>query len=715
MEENNLIRRYNRSRRVVFWAIVALCLVVLVMSSLTFVESPPRPAQEDFVLGPGLSSDGRMVLLAAMRDGLQEVLISRDSGKIFTRTESPWPLRDSAPFMGIAPDSQSIVVLERNGTLHYLPVSCDNIQTDTIHGFSDANPVRGFFFIRDSFYVYGETPHIVAASWNFPREQAKYVVDGAKEIVSLDADSAGECVALVKSVNNRIEVYAGKTVRNISHDSSGKSINSIKNLVLDFNDTTGFHFTKQFIDNSGKSVYFGGGPFIQQGTSIDSIPMGGIIRSLSLRGNRPTLAILYNNGINYLVEKKENSWIINPVVTLETKYKNIQAALSIPVAACMIFIVWWRKRCLDIHASIKIRMEPNELVTKTEKPLTLQDEDLLGFAAIEEAITRIIRNPAVGMPMTIVVNGSWGSGKSSIMNRVREGLQQRQHKGRFMTTWVNAWHIQGEKSLLNSFLLNIIQCYERFYTPVSPFRIRIALARYMRLPFWKKFAFGFAAAMVTLFIFSLFLQVIPHGLRVRLGWIGTYCAGIHSVLNSGKGLTTDLFTPLGIVVLLILSVLFVKKQYIPAGLSTFFELVPHDSLSLDVEKDEIGSREKFRQEYWEIVAAGTKGTIVVVFIDDIDRTSGDKILELLEGINFISDTASRPPSAMEVEPNTIFVLGMDTREVARLVGSQLKKVNGSEESAEVLGARYIEKMVQLVVPVPFDSDDKEKLKRLYEN
>jgi hypothetical protein len=89
-------------------------------------------------------------------------------------------------------------------------------------------------------------------------------------------------------------------------------------------------------------------------------------------------------------------------------------------------------------------------------------------------------------------------------------------------------------------------------------------------------------------------------------------------------------------------------------------------------------------------------------------------LELLEGINFISDIASRPPEAGSTLPNTIFVLGMHTREVARLVGSQLNKINGAQSTPEQSGMLYIEKMTQLVVTVPFDSDNSEQLKKLYE-
>jgi len=156
----------------------------------------------------------------------------------------------------------------------------------------------------------------------------------------------------------------------------------------------------------------------------------------------------------------------------------------------------------------------------------------------------------------------------------------------------------------------------------------------------------------------------------------------------------------------------------PTGLSAFFELLPKNSFRLDAEAAAPGYREKFKKEYWEIVDAGRKDKRLVVFIDDIDRISGDKILELLEGINFISDIASRPNGTSREAPNTIFILGMYMAEVSKNLGKQLEKINGTDNSDSVragsLGSRYLEKMIQLIVPVPFDTTN-EKINYLYEN
>jgi hypothetical protein len=228
-------------------------------------------------------------------------------------------------------------------------------------------------------------------------------------------------------------------------------------------------------------------------------------------------------------------------------------------------------------------------------------------------------------------------------------------------------------------------------------------------------AFGFAVFLLGPFLLLLLSHLLPARDSRQWAWLGNYCSTITDVFFNASGWDKSVLSPISAGVLILLSILFVNRQFIPTGLSAFFQLLPSTDLQLDVEKAELGSREKFRRQYWEIMAAARKGTRVVIFIDDLDRISGDKILELLDGINFISDIASRPPEAAAIAPNTIFVLGMYTQEVARLVGTQLNHVNSSDIQPEALGMQYIEKMVQLIVPVPFETENNDKLKKLYEN
>ena len=487
-----------------------------------------------------------------------------------------------------------------------------------------------------------------------------------------------------------------------------------------------FPYTVQTVmDTTGAMAFYNWGPGLismapfSQFTTIDSLSFGGNITDFHPTNPNNGWAILANSHKNYLFRKQNGAWSLNPVLTKDQPNTPFHYSLWGFTIAALLGLLYVHYRCRQLRqqiaANIERLTEENALLTKSEKPLSLSDEDLLGFSSIEAAITRIIRNPQLELPMAIVISGTWGSGKSSMMNRIRQSLQQPPLDRRFMTTWFNAWHVQNEASLLNTFLLKIIGAYEFHYKFYSPFRVRLAWSRYSKLPFWKKLGFGFAAFLILPFLLLIILQILPVSNPRSLDWVDSYCVTLSNIFRQLGNFTPGMLTPVGASLLIVFSLVFLNRQFVPSGLSAFFELLPKNNFSLEVEKQDTGSREKFRQQYWQIMEAGRKDTRLVVFIDDLDRIEGDKILELLEGINFISDVASRPEDISPMPPNTIFILGMYTQEVARQVGAQLNKVNQSSIPDQALGALYIEKMVQLIVPVPFDSDNQEKLKRLYEN
>jgi hypothetical protein len=758
---DGLIGRYNRMKRYCYWLLLAFFVLGITYTVLVAWSDQQKSLLDEGRLGPDLVSNGKTVVVTAILDKLQEILVSVDSGKHFDRTGDTWPLRDSSLFLGIAPDSETIIGLEKNGILHRKPGGELRFLEDTLHLPYDS-AFNGFVFIpqTDSLLAFGQSNSIMQVNWkdlshrsflvdkDFPKSISDSLEGVLPTVVKAMAISPEKRFAAICFQKPYLSIATGFCFQPLAHSAEHPDTTKWDHLSLGYDqkkqvffyeaarqgilfsrwaidamkpqldlDTAQFPATQLLIDTAGLAVYYGNGPFIQQGKNLDSIPQGGVIRALAMQDNRPSLVIVQNFGNNYLFQNKGSGWSLNPVMTIDHSLDWWVVYFFIAT----FFAFWLMIYCYVASRRLRIRLiqpiveRTTPLLTKSERPLGRGDDDLLGFSAVESAITRIIRNPLLDLPMTIVISGNWGSGKSSMMNRIRESLQHRKLRRRFMTSWFNAWHLQGEANLLNTFLLNIIDCYERSYSGISAFRLKIAVSRYMRLHFWKKLAFGFALALLAPFLLLLVAKVLPGGDSHKWDWLGGYCKTITGIFFNSGGWDKKIVEPIGAGLLILLSIIFVNRQFIPAGLSTFFQLLPHEDLKLDVEKADIGSREKFRQQYWEIMGAAKKGVRLVIFIDDLDRIAGDRILELLEGINFISDIASRPPDAGKTIPNTIFVLGMYTKEVARLVGTQLNKVNSSDLPPEQLGMLYIEKMVQLIVPVPFDSSDKEKLQRLYEN
>lgn len=91
------------------------------------------------------------------------------------------------------------------------------------------------------------------------------------------------------------------------------------------------------------------------------------------------------------------------------------------------------------------------------------------FNAYIEAISRIIVYPENTTPLSIVINGRWGSGKTSLMKTLRKRLddQAKNPKGRkIRTIWFNAWKYSETDAMLASLVREIYDEIDRqkFFT-----------------------------------------------------------------------------------------------------------------------------------------------------------------------------------------------------------------------------------------------------------
>jgi hypothetical protein len=94
-------------------------------------------------------------------------------------------------------------------------------------------------------------------------------------------------------------------------------------------------------------------------------------------------------------------------------------------------------------------------------PKRPNEEDLFGIDKYKKGLIRFIQNSDT--PITIAIQGEWGSGKTSLMNSLQDILcgsymsaeEYKQHKHEFYSIWVNTW----QYSLLRSqeeTLINIV-------------------------------------------------------------------------------------------------------------------------------------------------------------------------------------------------------------------------------------------------------------------
>ena len=71
-----------------------------------------------------------------------------------------------------------------------------------------------------------------------------------------------------------------------------------------------------------------------------------------------------------------------------------------------------------------------------DKPVTLSDEDKFGISRYENALREFIENAET--PLTIALQGEWGSGKTSLMNMLKYHLCEADNAS-FYSIWINTW------------------------------------------------------------------------------------------------------------------------------------------------------------------------------------------------------------------------------------------------------------------------------------
>jgi hypothetical protein len=357
----------------------------------------------------------------------------------------------------------------------------------------------------------------------------------------------------------------------------------------------------------------------------------------------------------------------------------------------------------------------------SDDPIGLKDEDALGLLPIARSMARFLRNTETKPTVAIAVTGPWGSGKTSLMNLVKEELNERDVR----TVWFNAWHNQKEENLLAALLAAIrSQAVPPLWT-VSGFiyRLRVAWTRVGADPnatvAWLVFAIAAFIIVATHLdaaarilsqladrIGSLFSQPAENngpaasaaagaaapGAASAITSIGLSTGGVTAIVYAAKKLW-DLFKPL---------------KSIPADLLS--------TLSGQASTREMDQQLSFRYRFASEFAIFCDTLRrpphpgLVIFVDDLDRCAPKQTVDILEAINFVTSAG-----------RCFVVLGLDEEKVKAAIADSYKdmtlRLERSDSSRPIaqtaadlqqqklaelneFASRYLEKLIHLMVPVP---------------
>jgi hypothetical protein len=343
------------------------------------------------------------------------------------------------------------------------------------------------------------------------------------------------------------------------------------------------------------------------------------------------------------------------------------------------------------------------------------NNDALGFEPYVIAIAEFLLHEQTQPPLTLSVEGEWGSGKSSFMKMLEEYLREK--GGR--TVWFSAWRHDKAESVWAAFALSFIK---QISTPKNWRDLPRIILGHFKLQLWR---FNLEKGLFELIkALPVIIFVICASIAIPFILIVYGVEGINELIRATtsqdvfwskiNSVFKLLFTAVGVTL---------SGAGIFAGIKSllrnFQRLLqnPKNNLIKYIEAPDYKKQstfvEEFHEDFAKIVDAYVGNDRVYVFIDDLDRCEHPKSADLMQAINLmIAD-----------DPSVVFILGMDREKVAASLAVKYENIlkylpsETTEIDPDILARRsankglaygytFIEKFVQLpfLVPQPSQSD-----------
>lgn len=388
-------------------------------------------------------------------------------------------------------------------------------------------------------------------------------------------------------------------------------------------------------------------------------------------------------------------------------------------------------------------------------------EDSLGFGPYVEAIAAFLTSDATEPPLTISIEGEWGSGKSSFMLQLEKAIAGPSKRAVFFkelptrmggfttpgslakamreawkhqtrpTIQFNAWRHDKQDALWAAFALSVSR---RLRKRVGFLRawwgdIRLFLLRLSGLRGWLELCLLLASILFLLLSVSFLcnqlmihlfvnghlshdnLQALITQARVLVNPFADKKdpTAVNIVRQAyGSLLTKETATHGSWFALFILAIAGFVKFHKQLKLPISIDLKKY--LAAPDYNGHTAFIESFHDDFARLVHAYAGNERVFIFIDDLDRCDVPRAAELMQAINLMISDAGR----------LIFILGMDREKVAAGITQKYKDLlpflpeyaasltpgqqTGTGSSPLSFGYSYLEKFIQLSFTLPVIAD-----------
>jgi len=277
-------------------------------------------------------------------------------------------------------------------------------------------------------------------------------------------------------------------------------------------------------------------------------------------------------------------------------------------------------------------------------------QDLLNFKVIADTAAQMI-NDGNGQPISIGVSGSWGVGKSSLIQMIGESLKTLDEKNRYIFINFNAWLYQGyddaRMALLQKVADKIMNEAELQRTCLDKAKDFIRRINWLRV---VKLSAPVAAGIMTGTAFG--------------GPVGTFIGAVSSLLSQPGIPNQEEITN-------------IKESY--CQIAPDLQRLLDDKEVKSIPK-EIGALRLIFQELLE-----TLGKTLIVLVDDLDRCLPNTAISTLEAMRLFLFI-----------PNTAFIIASDEQMIRNAVRVHF----GNNDLSDSLVTSYFDKLIQIPLKVP---------------
>ncbi len=346
-------------------------------------------------------------------------------------------------------------------------------------------------------------------------------------------------------------------------------------------------------------------------------------------------------------------------------------------------------------------------------PIDDPEFDVMNFGPYVEAVVQLIENPRTTTPLSIAINGPWGSGKTSL-GRMVETKLKRDQEDRLppIITWFNAWLHDSADDLGAALTAHVGRELNSRRHPIRRFlQLLPKTMLTARQRYWRK-----------LWVAGLGILI---AVTVAYGWVRLTTDGIVDAADDGSAQSDEGDDSVagaaaegGAGAALVLAILAAASRFVdPARSAAAFIASPRSEAqegALNEARKEIGSL---------IRHAGVPSTrSMVIFVDDLERSRPPSAIDICEVANQLLD-----------HPGVFIIYLADMAKIASTVEIKYKDYaqwasprhradeaggpdgngakRGKEERSDAgaapanngngwWGRAYMEKMVQIQIDIP---------------